>query len=130
MRTLTVRCLAAPGTYAADILKGTLPKVKALELPPGYHLELGGEFANQEETQPEMVAALSISLLAIFLILMLIHLYEELFLAKEPMTQQIPLIIATVIVALALALERIFVSRLHITFFERLREKDAPKNNP
>jgi len=71
VRTLTVRCLAAPGTYAADILKGSLPKVKALELPPGYRLELGGEFANQEETQPEMVVALSISLLAIFLILML-----------------------------------------------------------
>ena len=71
-----------------------------------------------------------ITVAGIFLILMLIHLYEELFLAKEPTTQQIPLIIATVIVALALALERIFVSRLHITFFERLREKDAPKNNP
>lgn len=71
VRTLTVRCLAAPGAYAADILKGALPKVKALELPAGYHLELGGEFANQEETQPEMVVALSISLLAIFLILML-----------------------------------------------------------
>jgi multidrug efflux pump subunit AcrB/outer membrane protein TolC len=71
VRTLTVRCLAAPGAYAANILKAALPKVKALELPAGYHLELGGEFANQEETQPEMVVALSISLLAIFLILML-----------------------------------------------------------
>jgi outer membrane protein TolC/preprotein translocase subunit SecF len=71
VRTLTVRCLAAPGTYASSILTDAMPKVKALELPAGYHLELGGEFANQRETQPEMVVALSISLLAIFLILML-----------------------------------------------------------
>lgn len=69
--TLTVRCLAAPGTYASAILKDALPKVKALGLPAGYRLELGGEIANQNETQPEMVVALGISLLAIFLILMI-----------------------------------------------------------
>lgn len=71
VRTLTVRCLYAPNTYASAILKDALPKVKALALPAGYHIELGGEFANQEETQPEMVGALGISLLAIFLILMI-----------------------------------------------------------
>ncbi|WP_243320805.1 efflux RND transporter permease subunit [Geothrix sp. SG200] len=71
VRTLTVRCLQAPRTYASSILKDALPKVKALKLPPGYRLELGGEFANQEETQPEMVVALGISLLAIFFILMI-----------------------------------------------------------
>ncbi|MBI1752787.1 MAG: efflux RND transporter permease subunit [Acidobacteria bacterium] len=71
VRTLTVRCLQAPKAYASDILKAALPKVKAIALPPGYHLELGGEFANQEETQPEMVGALGISLLAIFFILMI-----------------------------------------------------------
>lgn len=71
IRTLTVRCLQAPKTYASAILKDALPKVKAISLPEGYHIELGGEFANQEETQPEMVGALGISLLAIFFILMI-----------------------------------------------------------
>jgi len=71
-----------------------------------------------------------ITVAGIFIILMLIHLYDELFLAKEPVSHQIPLIIMAVIVTLALALERVFVSRLHITFFERLREKDAPKKKP
>jgi protein-S-isoprenylcysteine O-methyltransferase Ste14 len=69
-----------------------------------------------------------ITVAGIFLMIMLIHLYDEVFLAKEPLAQEIPLIIATVIVALALVLERVFVSRLHITFFERLREKHTPKN--
>jgi len=68
-----------------------------------------------------------ITVAGILLMLMMIHLYDELFIAKEPVTHEIPLIVVTVIVALALVLERVFVSRLHITFFERLREKDAPK---
>jgi len=68
-----------------------------------------------------------ITVAGILLMLMTIHLYDELFLAKEPVTHETPLIVATVIVALALVLERVFVSRLHITFFERLREKDTPK---
>lgn len=68
-----------------------------------------------------------ITVLGIALMLMLIHLYDEIFLAKEPLDHEISLIIVTVIVALVLALERVFVSRLHITFFERLREKHTPK---
>ena len=68
-----------------------------------------------------------ITVAGIFLMLMMIHLYDELFLAKEPLAQETSLIIVTVIVALALALERVFVSRLHITFFERLREKHTPQ---
>lgn len=68
-----------------------------------------------------------ITVAGIFLMVMLIHLYDELFLAKEPLAHEVPLIVATVVVALALALERVFVSRLHITFFERLREIDVHK---
>jgi protein-S-isoprenylcysteine O-methyltransferase Ste14 len=68
-----------------------------------------------------------ITVAGIFLMIMLIHLYDELFLAKEPLSQEIPLLVVTVAIALALALERVFVSRLHITFFERLREKHSPK---
>jgi multidrug efflux pump subunit AcrB len=56
--TLTMRCLPRPGTYASAILKDALPKVQALAMPAGYHLEIGGEQANQGETQPEMVGAL------------------------------------------------------------------------
>lgn len=71
-----------------------------------------------------------ITVAGIFLMLMLIHLYDKLFLAKEPLSHEIPLIIATLIVVLALVLERVLVSRLHITFFERLREKDVNKKTP
>lgn len=66
-----------------------------------------------------------ITVAGIFLMLMAIHLYDELILSKEPVAHQMPLIIAAVIVLLFLAVERVFVSRLHITFFERLREKES-----
>jgi len=69
-----------------------------------------------------------ITVAGIFLMTMIIHLYDELFLAKEPIAHETPLILATMIVALALVLERIFISQLHITFFKRLREKDVHEN--
>jgi multidrug efflux pump subunit AcrB/outer membrane protein TolC len=69
--TLTVRSLTADGVYASAILDRTLPKVRALPLPPGYRIDLGGEWANKHETFPEMILALCISLVAIYLILML-----------------------------------------------------------
>lgn len=71
VRTLTVRAYPAPGVYGSAILKDVLPRIQALPLPPGYRFALGGEQANSAETLPEMIVALSISLLAIFLILML-----------------------------------------------------------
>ncbi len=71
-----------------------------------------------------------ITVLGIALMAMLIHLYDELFIAKEPLAQETSLIVATVLVVLILALERVFVSRLHITFFERLREKDVHAKKP
>ena len=73
----------------------------------------------------EYITVMGIALMAI-----LIHLYDDLFLAKEPLSHETPLIIAALIVTLALALERVFVSRLHITFFERLREKHSSGKKP
>lgn len=70
-----------------------------------------------------------ITVAGILLMLMMIQLYDKLFLAKEPAAQEMPLIIAAAVVTLALVLERVFVSRLHITFFQRLREKDTPKKS-
>ncbi len=68
-----------------------------------------------------------ITVAGIVLMLLLIQLYQKLFIVKESLAQETPLIVATVIVVLALVLERVFVSRLHITFFERLREIDVHK---
>ena len=68
-----------------------------------------------------------ITVMGVALVLMLIRLYTKLFLAKVAPADEKLLIAAIVVVVLALVLERVFVSRLHITFFERLREKHTPQ---
>jgi multidrug efflux pump subunit AcrB/outer membrane protein TolC len=71
VRTLTVRGFVKPGFYGSDLLKKVAPQVRALQLPPGYRIEYGGERFNQLETFPQMLGALGISLIAIFLILLI-----------------------------------------------------------
>ena len=70
VRTLTIRAFPKPGHYASKILEEAMPKIKALELPAGYRIDYGGEKFNQDETFPQMVGALGISLVAIFLVLL------------------------------------------------------------
>ncbi len=70
VRTLTVRAFPRRGHYASEILNTIDPKIQALALPAGYHTEYGGERTNTSETMPAMQAALAISLVAIFLVLL------------------------------------------------------------
>lgn len=70
VRTLTIRAFAKPGQYASTILEQAMPKINSLELPAGYRIEYGGEKQNQDETFPDMLVALGISLVAIFLVLL------------------------------------------------------------
>ena len=70
VRTLTIRAFAKPGHYASKILEEAMPKIKAMELPAGYRIDNGGEKQNQDETFPQMLVALGISLVAIFLVLL------------------------------------------------------------
>jgi len=70
VHTLTIRAFPQPGVYASKILEQAMPKIEALQLPVGYRIYYGGEKNNQEEVFPQMVTALAISLLVIFLILL------------------------------------------------------------
>ncbi|WLT30529.1 efflux RND transporter permease subunit [Geothrix sp. PMB-07] len=71
VRTLTVRAFTERGHYGSELLRAIDPKVKGLQLPTGYRIAYGGEIANQNETFPQMVLALCISLVGIFLILLI-----------------------------------------------------------
>ena len=71
VRTLTVRSFVKKGYYASRLLDAVAPKIAALKLPPGYRIEYGGEKFNQEDNMPHLLAALGISLVAIFLVLLL-----------------------------------------------------------
>jgi multidrug efflux pump subunit AcrB/outer membrane protein TolC len=71
VRTLTVRSFVKPGSYASSLLAAADPKIDSLKLQPGYRIYFGGERDNQTEVFPQMVAALAISLVAIFLVLLI-----------------------------------------------------------
>lgn len=71
VRTLTVRAFVTQDHYASELVNATNDATKKIPLPPGYRIEYGGEKFNQEETFPDMVKALLISLVAIFVILMI-----------------------------------------------------------
>jgi multidrug efflux pump subunit AcrB/outer membrane protein TolC len=71
VRTLTVRAFPRNGYYASRILKAIQPKLDALALPSGYQLYYGGEKRNRDETFPQLMGALAISIVAIFLVLLL-----------------------------------------------------------
>jgi multidrug efflux pump subunit AcrB/outer membrane protein TolC len=70
VRTLTVRAFPDGKRLASEILADTRKQVDALPLPPGYSIQYGGEYENQQETFGEMCNALIISLVLIFLILL------------------------------------------------------------
>jgi len=70
VRTLTVRAFPDGKRLASEILADTRKQVDALPLPPGYSIQYGGEYENQQETFGEMRNALIISLVLIFLILL------------------------------------------------------------
>jgi multidrug efflux pump subunit AcrB/outer membrane protein TolC len=70
VRTLTVRAWSHGGVLPSQVLNRVKPAIDSLPVPPGYRIWYGGEFENQAETFPEMVKALLVSMVAIYLILM------------------------------------------------------------
>jgi multidrug efflux pump subunit AcrB/outer membrane protein TolC len=70
VRTLTIRSSAQGGILPSQVLERVRPVTDKLPLPPGYRVWYGGEYENQNDTFPEMVKALMISVVAIYLILM------------------------------------------------------------
>lgn len=70
VRTLTVQSETQPDVLPAELLEAIKPKIENLKLPAGYRIEYGGEEANKDEVFVEMITALLISLVLIFLILL------------------------------------------------------------
>jgi outer membrane protein TolC len=70
VRTLTVRAFPGDHRLASEILGDARKQLDAMQLPPGYRIEFGGEYENQQETFGEMRNALITSLVLIFLILL------------------------------------------------------------
>ncbi len=72
-RTITVAAFTAPGVLASEVLNEALPKIKELQatVPPGYKIEIGGEYAKQQTGFTELSVILLISCLMIYVALVI-----------------------------------------------------------
>jgi multidrug efflux pump subunit AcrB len=70
VRTLTVRTYPDEHHFASELLADAQPKIEKLKLPEGYRITYGGEAEKQKETFSEMLGALAVSIVCIFLILL------------------------------------------------------------
>jgi|WetSurMetagenome_2_1015567.scaffolds.fasta_scaffold00015_88 multidrug efflux pump subunit AcrB len=70
IRTLTILSETKEGVLPSELLKEIRPEIARIELPDGYRIYYGGEYANQQETYNYMFIALIISIIAIFLVLL------------------------------------------------------------
>ncbi|PKN75765.1 MAG: hypothetical protein CVU52_05755, partial [Deltaproteobacteria bacterium HGW-Deltaproteobacteria-10] len=71
LRTLTIQSEPANGLLASQVLKMVKPQISNLSVPAGFKIQYGGEYENQKETFSEMMVALVVSLVLIFIILLL-----------------------------------------------------------
>jgi multidrug efflux pump subunit AcrB len=72
-RTVTVSAFPAEGLLSSQVLKPLRPRIDAFarSLPPGYKLEIGGEYEKQVEGFRELALVMAVSVLAIFLALVI-----------------------------------------------------------
>lgn len=70
-RTMNVRSFPAAGHLSSEVLKEAMPKLLALQtsLPPGYKVEIGGEYYKTKSGFKNLLIVMAISSLAIFLAL-------------------------------------------------------------
>jgi multidrug efflux pump subunit AcrB len=70
-RTVTVKGFPAPGRLASEGLQAVWSRLQAFErtLPPGYSMQIGGEYAKQQQGFLNLVIVLAISVAAIYLAL-------------------------------------------------------------
>ncbi len=68
-RTITVGALPKDGALPSALLASAQAGLGALDLPPGYHVELGGEHELQAKAFASVAIALQVSVALIFLVL-------------------------------------------------------------
>lgn len=70
-RTMLISCFPAPGKLPSEVMAKAQPKLAQLAaaLPPGYKLDIGGEFEEQAKAFKEISIVLITSVLLIFLAL-------------------------------------------------------------
>jgi len=72
-RSITVSAFASGDTLPSEVLAAAMPKLRELEatMPPGYQLEIGGEYEEQTKGFKHLAIVMMISIVLIFLALVI-----------------------------------------------------------
>ena len=72
-RTVTVSAFPAEGVLPSEVMAGVQDKIEdfARRLPPGYHLEIGGEYEDKKSGFGELAMVMLVSITCIFLALVI-----------------------------------------------------------
>jgi multidrug efflux pump subunit AcrB len=70
IRTLTIQSETVNGVTASELLEKIRPLIDKIDLPAGYAIHYGGEYANKMEVVVKLLMALIISLIIIFTVLL------------------------------------------------------------
>jgi multidrug efflux pump subunit AcrB len=72
-RTITVSAFPVGNTLPSEVLGAAMPSLRALErsMPPGYRLEIGGEYEEQTKGFKNLAVVMVISIVMIFLALVI-----------------------------------------------------------
>jgi multidrug efflux pump subunit AcrB len=70
-RAMNIRSFPAPGHLSSEVLKQVMPKLDALKasLPPGYQIQVGGEYDKTKTGFKNLAMVMGISTVAVFLAL-------------------------------------------------------------
>ena len=70
-RAMNIRSFPAAGHLSSEVLKQVMPKLEALEasLPPGYQIQIGGEYYKTKSGFKNLAMVMAISTVAVFLAL-------------------------------------------------------------
>ena len=79
-RTITVSSFAGEGYLASEVLNAALPRLREIErsLPPGYRMEIGGEYEEQVKgfNNLAMVMAMSVGMIFLALVIQFKHAFK------------------------------------------------------
>jgi multidrug efflux pump subunit AcrB len=71
-RTMNIRAFPASGHLSSEVIKEAMPRLQALQtsLPPGYQLQIGGEYDKTKNGFKNLAMVMAISSFAVFLALL------------------------------------------------------------
>lgn len=95
--TITTKCENKPGVLASTIFDDVRSKIEAVELPPGYEMEWGGEFENSARAKSNLAGSMPITFM--IMVLIVIMLFNSL---KQPLIIWLTVPLALIGVALGL----------------------------